>query len=69
MTQKQEVIFRQIFSHHDHYYAEELLGHLRDGGGECLQVNRPTVYSTLAELVEAGLLQKITIGNRAVYEH
>ncbi len=33
------------------------------------KVSRPTVYRTLTELVDAGLLRKITIGKRAVYEH
>lgn len=68
MTRQRELIVRQIFSHHDHFDVEELLSHLRSGS-QCSQVSRPTVYRTLAELVEAGLLRKITIGSRAVYEH
>jgi Fur family ferric uptake transcriptional regulator len=32
-------------------------------------VSRPTVYRTLAELVDAGLLRKMDLGGRAVYEH
>ena len=32
-------------------------------------MSRPTVYRTLNELVEAGLLRKMALGGRAVYEH
>ena len=33
------------------------------------RVSRPTVYRTLSELVDAGLLRKMDLGGRAVYEH
>lgn len=68
MTPQRELIVEQIFSHHDHFDVEELLDHLRDLISQ-RRVSRPTVYRTLAELVDAGLLRKITIGTRAVYEH
>ena len=32
-------------------------------------VSRPTVYRTLRELVDAGLLRQMTLSGRAVYEH
>jgi Fur family ferric uptake transcriptional regulator len=32
-------------------------------------VSRPTVYRTLKKLVDAGLLRKINLGTRTVYEH
>jgi Fur family ferric uptake transcriptional regulator len=32
-------------------------------------VSRPTVYRTLNELVDAGLLRRMNLGGRAVYEH
>ena len=32
-------------------------------------VSRPTVYRTLAEFVDAGLLRKFELDGRAVYEH
>jgi Fur family ferric uptake transcriptional regulator len=68
MTRQRELIVAQIFSHHDHFDVEELLDHLRDLVQRG-KVSRPTVYRTLTELVDAGLLRKITIGKRAVYEH
>ena len=33
------------------------------------KVSRPTVYRTLNELVDAGLLRRMSLGGRAVYEH
>jgi Fur family ferric uptake transcriptional regulator len=33
------------------------------------RVSRPTVYRTLVELVEAGLLKKMSLGGRSVFEH
>jgi Fur family ferric uptake transcriptional regulator len=68
MTPQRELIVEQIFSHHDHFDVEELLNHLQALINQ-RRVSRPTVYRTLAELVAAGLLRKITIGPRAVYEH
>ncbi len=32
-------------------------------------MSRPTVYRTLSELVDAGLLRSMTLGGRTVYEH
>jgi Fur family ferric uptake transcriptional regulator len=36
---------------------------------EAGRVSRPTVYRTLAEMVEAGLLREMKLGGRSVYEH
>jgi len=33
------------------------------------KLSRPTVYRTLAELVEAGMLRKMSLGGRSIYEH
>jgi Fur family ferric uptake transcriptional regulator len=67
-TQQRRLIVEQVFSHHDHFDADELLEHLRPLMAK-RQVSRPTVYRTLAELVEAGLLRKMALGGRSVYEH
>ena len=32
-------------------------------------VSRPTVYRTLSELVDAGLLREMVLNGRSVYEH
>ena len=68
LTQQRRTIVEQVFSHHDHFDVEELLDHLREMIAR-RQVSRPTVYRTLAELVEASLLRQMTIGSRSVYEH
>jgi Fur family ferric uptake transcriptional regulator len=68
VTQQRRTIIDQVFSHHEHFDADELLAQLRKAGGRH-NVSRPTVYRTLAELEEAGLLRKMTLGGRAVYEH
>lgn len=68
MTQQRRLIVEQVFSHHDHFDADELIGHLQDLMAR-RKVSRPTVYRTLGELVEAGLLRKMTLGGRSVFEH
>ena len=68
VTQQKRLIVDQVFSHHDHFDAEELLDHLRPLIAQ-RKVSRPTVYRTLAELVEAGMLRKMTLDGRSVFEH
>jgi len=67
-SRQRQLIVEQVFSHHDHFDADELMAHLQDLIAR-RQVSRPTVYRTLGELVEAGLLRKMTLGGRSVYEH
>ena len=68
VTQQRRLIVEQVFSHHDHFDADELMSHLQELIAE-RKVSRPTVYRTLSELVEAGLLRKMTLGGRSVFEH
>ncbi len=65
VTQQRRMIVEDIFAQHDHFNADELCDILQKAGRD---VSRPTVYRTLNELVEAGLLRKMTIGSRSVYE-
>jgi len=67
-TRQKQLIVDQIFSHHDHFDADELLEHLRPLVAQH-RVSRPTVYRTLTELVEAGMLRKMALGGRNVFEH
>jgi Fur family ferric uptake transcriptional regulator len=62
------MIVDQVFSHHEHFDADELLTQLQQQYG-AREVSRPTVYRTLTELVDAGLLRQMTLSGRAVYEH
>ena len=68
VTKQRRIIVEQVFSHHDHFDADELMAHLRDAI-ERREVSRPTVYRTLSELTEAGLVRKMTLAGRSVYEH
>jgi len=68
VTRQRCLIVEQVFSHHDHFDADELMDHLQ-GLIADRKLSRPTVYRTLAELSEAGLLRKMTLGGRNVYEH
>jgi Fur family ferric uptake transcriptional regulator len=66
---KSQFRFRR-FGHNpfEHFDAEWLIAHLARVAGE-RRVSRPTVYRTLSELVEAGLLRDMELGGRMVYEH
>jgi Fur family ferric uptake transcriptional regulator len=69
ITQQRRAIVKQVFSHHDHFDADDLLAELAAGKTANCKVSRPTVYRTLGELVDSGLLRKMSLNNRSVYEH
>ncbi|HEV3137055.1 MAG TPA: transcriptional repressor [Pirellulales bacterium] len=68
ITQQRRALVDEVFKRHDHFDAEDLILHL-SRVSKNRQVSRPTVYRTLAELVDAGLLRSMTLGGRTVYEH
>ncbi len=68
VTEQRRQIVETVFSHHDHFDTDELIEHLKELIAQ-RKVSRPTVYRTLAELVEAGMLRKMVLGGRSVYEH
>ena len=67
-TQQRRVLVDHVFSRHEHFDADDLIDQLAAQSGSP-RVSRATVYRALDELVEAGLLRKMTIGGRSVYEH
>lgn len=68
ITQQRRIIVEEVFSQHEHFDAEHLILQLsRSSPGH--RVSRPTVYRTLSELVDAGLLRDMVLGGRSVYEH
>ena len=70
VTQQRLKLVDQIFSRHEHFDADALIDELaRSHSGKPKAVSRPTVYRTLNELVDAGLLRKFELDGRAVYEH
>jgi len=68
ITQQRRLLVDHVFERHDHFDAEELIVNLTQQP-EGRKVSRPTVYRTLNELVDAGLLRRMNLGGRAVYEH
>ena len=65
-TDQQRDLVRYIFSRHNHFDADQLIDDMKRAG---LGVSRATVYRTLAKLVDAGLLRRLEVGTRTVYEH
>ena len=65
-TEQQRDMVRYIFAQHNHFDADILIEDLKKAG---LRVSRATVYRTLNKLVDAGLLRRINLGARTVYEH
>ena len=59
LTAQRRLIVEQVFSHHDHFDADELMDHLQRLMAQ-RKLSRPTIYRTLAELVEAGMLRKMS---------
>jgi len=67
-TEQRQLLLDHVFSHHDHFDADQLMERL-PSKGEAGYVSRPTVYRTLSEFVDAGLLRKFDLKGRSVYEH
>ncbi len=68
-TQERRALVDHVFSQHEHFDANGLLEDLAEKFDRKSRPSRATVYRTLNELVEAGLLRKFPVGSRDVYEH
>jgi Fur family ferric uptake transcriptional regulator len=68
ITKQRQAIVDHVARRHEHFDAEQLLADLRKTP-QGARASRPTVYRTLAEMVDAGLLHKMVLDGRAVYEH
>jgi Fur family ferric uptake transcriptional regulator len=68
MTQQRRLLIDHVFVRHQHFDADTLIEQMPSSGQEG-HVSRPTVYRTLNEFVDAGLLRRFQLGGRAVYEH
>ena len=68
ITQQRKYLIEHVFSRHEHFDAEQLMEQLPKTG-QPGHVSRPTVYRTLNEFVDAGLLRRFVLNGRSVYEH
>ncbi len=68
MTQPKRQLLEHVYSRHEHFDAETLIEQLPTSG-QPGHIGRATVYRTLREFVEAGLLREFKLGGRSVYEH
>lgn len=67
-TDQRRFLVEQVFSHHEHFDADQLIDQL-PRRGQPNYVSRPTVYRTLKEFVDAGLLRRFELNGRSIYEH
>jgi Fur family transcriptional regulator, ferric uptake regulator len=65
-TEQQKELLAHVFARHKHFDAKELIEDLKTAEKN---VSRATVYRTLTSLVDAGLLRRIELGDRTVYDH
>ena len=67
-TSQRKYLIGEVFASHDHFDADELIERL-PRRGEKNYVSPATVYRTLRDLVEAGLLRSFQLDGRTVFEH
>lgn len=69
LTQEREIIVGEIFSDHEHFDCDDIVARL-DKPSNGQRVSRATVYRTVSQMEEAGLIRKVARTNdRDVYEH
>ncbi|MEE2935640.1 MAG: Fur family transcriptional regulator [Planctomycetota bacterium] len=66
-TSQRRFLIEAVFQEHDHFDADELIDRLPRRGEENY-VSSATVYRTLREFVDAGLLKSFQLDGRTVYE-
>lgn len=69
-TEQRRFLVNLVFSRHEHFDADMLIENLpRKGSPDYVSVSPATVYRTLKEFVDAGLLNSFQLDGRTVYEH
>lgn len=69
MTRERAIIVDEVFSSHEHFDADQLVQRL-ENRSDGKRVSRSTIYRSISQLEEAGLIRKIARqDNREVYEH
>jgi len=66
-TQQKKFLLDQVFNRHEHFDADQLMEQLPARGAPNY-VSRPTVYRTLKEFVDAGLLHRFELDGRSMFE-
>ena len=66
-TEQRRILLAFVCESQEHFDADQLIEQLPRKGDKDY-VSRPTVYRTLAEFVDAGLLRKFELDGRSVYE-
>ncbi len=66
-TSQRKFLIAEVFRAHDHFDADELMERL-PRKGEDNYVSTATVYRTLREFVDAGLLKCFQLDGRTVYD-
>lgn len=66
-TSQRRFLIDAVFREHDHFDADELIDRLPRRGEENY-VSSATIYRTLREFVDAGLLKSFQLDGRTVYE-
>lgn len=69
LTRQKKLLLETILKRHDHFDADDLVDELRQDKSNATTASRSTVYRFLEKLVEAGLLRRMTLKGRSVYEH
>lgn len=69
LTAEREAIVNAIFSDHEHFEIEQMVGRLT-ANTDGKRVSRATIFRTIGQMEDAGLIRKVARANdRAVYEH
>lgn len=69
LTQEKALIVEEVFASHEHFDADQLITRMTSRK-DVNRVSRATVYRTLTDLEDAGLIRKVAhINDRKVYEH
>jgi len=67
VSRGRRVVFEEVMDSHGHFTSEEIAKTCRDRDAT---VSRATVYRSLREMVEAGVIRKTAFGKKhQVYEH
>ena len=67
LTNGRQSVFKEVMQAHGHFAAEELVKHCKKNGKK---VSRATIYRSLRELLEAGIIRETAFGEKHQhYEH